>query len=319
MIHLREDSPFRPVDWRWQKAVRLHRDGRPVSRVRDDEFVAKAVRFLREKAACADEWALLDLSARWPSLFDAHEVYQAAEGGPRATRWEVEARLLAGASPERVGARVGLSPDAVRWYEALFFHVTDRLSTPGWVAHHAIGPSVHEGLLNERDYGLLWKWYGYGGGEHLLDAVTALWVAPVRADGPDGVRTFCGAQQRAQLDKKALLAMLTLRTTDAFQKMQLGELHAKYLELEKTAGGGGGGAEAFVAGLEAALRALPWGVGRGGNAARHVPALGAAGDADAHAAEPRAGELLAGRAGVPVPALAAAAQLSFPVPAPKEG
>ena len=65
LYNLRQDSPLRPPDWRWQKAVRLVQDRRPLSRTRDDPAVERAVRFHTERERHAgDQWALLDVADR---------------------------------------------------------------------------------------------------------------------------------------------------------------------------------------------------------------------------------------------------------------
>lgn len=307
MIHLCKDSPQRPPDWRWERALRLRRSGRSLSRRVDDAWVAAAKKYQADRERCTDEWDVVALAARYPALLHAHELWTRTLPHFRA---ELEARLLTGDGVEAAAARMGLDLDVVKWYEALFFHVTDRVTNRPWVVHCVIGPAVQDGLA-ERDYGPMWKLLGWAMGDGVLDVLVSGVAAQVRPDTAGGVRAAIVDQARAQIDRKALIASVTLRCGDAYAKLQLLELQAKLREIEQAAGAGGSD-ESFKANLDALLRALPWGVGRGGRAAPDVPALGPADAAEAGGVEPRAAELLAARAGWPAGPPAADAGVGFP-------
>lgn len=312
MVNLRPDSPFRPVDWRWERALLLRRSNRLPHRQHDDTYIAQALRFVTERERVVDDWTLAGFAARWPHLYDAHQLRHFPE---QSRRSELEAWLLTATPVADIAARIGLSVDMVRWYEALFFHVTDRLLDQSWVAHHVLGDALHSGGLGETNYSLLWKFMAYKGGPFVLEAFTGLLSNPTRPTSPDGLRPFYTAQGRAAFDKKGFIAALTLRCNDPFSKLQLGELWARFQEIERAAQSGSASDEAMKDHIAGGLRALAWGVGTAGRAAGHVPALGTAAAHDRMAAEPRAAEQLSLRAGDPTPALAAVADLKFP---PKE-
>src|SRR5580765_3481828 len=92
---LRDLSPAtrsRPVNWRWQVALNMEK-GSSVPRHWGDQWVAKAIQFIRALRGCRDAIGILDLGDKMPELSDAffHFADQAQIG-----RWLLEARLLSG-------------------------------------------------------------------------------------------------------------------------------------------------------------------------------------------------------------------------------
>jgi len=54
-------------------------------------------------------------------------------------RAELDALILANKSPKAISKRTNLDPEAVVWYERMFYDVRDRLSRKGWICANAIG------------------------------------------------------------------------------------------------------------------------------------------------------------------------------------
>lgn len=285
-------APWRPVDWRWKRAVRLREAGRiaPTINHRGDVFLRRALDFLTAWDRCQSDWDFERLCGRWPALAQARNLRDSPE--KESLRWEVEARLLARQTPEEIAGLLYATADTIAWYEALWFNVTDRLDSLSWVVHHALGRDMHY-ALRDNDTGTLWRYYGYAGGRYVLDAALSLGSGHP-AEGPDAVQAYHQDEARFVLSRKLHEAALTLRTGDPFVKMQLVELQTKWLAMQKEAASGTAG-EQLMQHVQAVLGGLSWQV------ARALPAPGrhaGPGGAYAHlAAEPRAAELIAAAAG----------------------
>src|SRR5690242_428129 len=108
--------PWRPTDWRWQRAQALVCQGRYFSRKRDDAETGEAVHYLRRLARCASERDLERLARAYPDVHAARLLHEGA-GGQAV---EAQARLLARQSPQEAAAALGLPAGVVEAYEALF-------------------------------------------------------------------------------------------------------------------------------------------------------------------------------------------------------
>ena len=126
-------DPFRPVDWRWRRAVYLLENNPPVSPRRDDAWARAAVRFYQGLRQCQDEAARQGLARRLPAIFQAHALYA---GPPSLARWHLEARLLTPESFGQVAAKCRTTPEVVEAYESLFFCIRDRLHVEGYIVFY---------------------------------------------------------------------------------------------------------------------------------------------------------------------------------------
>jgi hypothetical protein len=288
MIHLCTTSPLRPLNWRWQKAQALRESGRAPSRSRDDEWVRLARRFQVELMTVRDDWQMLALAERYPSLVEAREVH--TNDGLRGARWELEARLLSkDENIANVCRRLCLTPGGVRAYEALYFNVADRLDNTGWVVHSVIGPLVHAGL-SERQYEILWKLYGFFYGPVFLDCLIDTVVPTSRPASVDKVPAAIQDDFRNVLRRKALVAIRTMPVNSFTQPMIL-EIETKYQEMEKALSGAAGGTQILVDTIGDLMGSMRnrWTVGDG---TEDRPVAKRLMLADGSAAEYRAGELM---------------------------
>jgi hypothetical protein len=208
-------NPFRPVDWRWERAGEAIKD-RSLSRSGDDTSVRRAYRFRRRLQAARSEADLAILSDEMADIYWAHELYikktntsETLQEESRAAG-EIEARLLAAQSHAAIADRFGIEAATITAYEALFFNVSEKLQHPSYIVHNAIGGRVHHGA-QERDVVVLWKFYGYFYGPAMLDALCEMVVNPTR---PDRGATLMAAMTDAThntITRRALLAAQTMK------------------------------------------------------------------------------------------------------------
>jgi hypothetical protein len=288
-LHLHADSPFRPPDWRWQLALAVRARQAHASEL--DTYGRKAVDFLAALDGAVTAQARARLRKRFPMLTQAYGAY--AETAPQV-RAELEARVLADDTAERMTGRTGMNPHAVAWFEKLYYDVRPRLSQTSYVLHLAIGVEAVTYIRDRDDsYAVLWKLFGYSGGPYVLDLAIQSLIPPLasgkaasmaqaEAWGPDA--------KHVALAYRSLVELAKLRPLTADTKLALLEASnsaAKVAAEAKALGGVAAGTEQFLTGIQAALDRVTWGTGTAGRKA--FPRLTALDDC---AAEPRADELL---------------------------
>jgi len=127
-------DPARELHWRWRRAKEVLDTGQNYSTRRDDLETGRAVGFLRALRRSVTPAQLARLRRKMPDLMGAYQLHN--DDG--RVRLEVEARFLAKQSPAEIAAKVGVSSDAVRTYEALFFNVADRIKCCDYIVVRAI-------------------------------------------------------------------------------------------------------------------------------------------------------------------------------------
>jgi hypothetical protein len=157
--------PSRPLDWRWQRAVRLAR-GEDRRRPWDDDWVARARRFLASPGRAGGASGRDRRAGTDPAVSGARGL----RGGPPRRRWELEARLLAGQSDSEIAGKMNIEARVVGAYEAVFYDVRDGLGASDWIHLVVIGHRLHEGF-DPGDAEVILKAYAYNFGPVVLGAL----------------------------------------------------------------------------------------------------------------------------------------------------
>jgi len=164
-LQLQVDSPFRVLDWRWQQAQQIVAANRRRPRFSVDPQTVWTMDYQRALGQCPDERARVHAASKWPSLAAAREL--AEVNSP--LRWEVEARLLAEQSDAEIAQACALACETVHSYEAIFFHVRDRLTASDWIAGQiGLGP------IFAHDLRRIWQHFGYRSGVLVLETIIAI-------------------------------------------------------------------------------------------------------------------------------------------------
>ena len=253
-LHLtyRKSNPRRPVDWRWQLAEYLSTSGRDIPPTHLDDDLRVAFGFQQEIAECRDNDDRLKLLNRLPDFYEAWDMSQALDANHH--RWEIEARLLARNSPQRISNCLGISERTVDIYESWFFNVRDRLEHSGYIAHQVLGQCVHRGL-STRDYDCLWKLMGYYRGspdvDHMIEGYKALGECE---EFTAGVRSV----SKRALEVKAMIILQGM-PIDAETRPLILDTWVKLLQMEQAADGGGGASQTMITNnLMYFLERIPW-------------------------------------------------------------
>lgn len=279
-FNLSAQSPMRPTDWRWQ----LIRSGRAIGRSNRDIWLTATREFfnvLRPPGSTAPtgasgragsledaaDWRLFDrCSASLGKMAKQVAAAWALYAAPRQTlRAELEARLLADELTENISKKTLIPIDTVNAYANVFFHVHDRLLSSTWVIQCVLGEEYHINFT-ERNYGLIWKVYGYFGGASKLDVVIA----------KTGIRKELSSEEafeqerRVSLIYKAAIAARGLNVNGHTQLAILDHVHALDIYRSQM------GQETPVAtGLKALLEDIQIGLAKRGSGPRIVEPSGA--------------------------------------------
>ena len=97
--------------------------------------------------------------------------------GDALDRAELESRILAGQSTAEIAQACGQPEPVVVTYSEVFFEVTSRINSKGWIQYFAIAERGPLGL-NGWSVPELWKFQGFWGGPIVVDAL----IAPVAKD-----------------------------------------------------------------------------------------------------------------------------------------
>jgi hypothetical protein len=221
--HVRFDF-FRPLDWRRLEAEKLAaRQGR--SRPVDDPAVAALAAFA---AAERRSRRRRDEPPEWARLREARGLW--SDGG--LLRAEVEARILAGQTDVEIAIEYGLVPEAVRWFEAAFFCVRDRLRARDWITGRVIGRH-----FPPADPAPVWKLYAYWGGPLALDLVQSVMAGrPLPVVGRPAVNDD-SAYADATVRFLVSLHVSALRATSAAEWLGLIEAYAAAQREDRRRGG----------------------------------------------------------------------------------
>lgn len=260
-LRLLADNPLRPVDWRWQRAAAILEGDRsmPASRRKDkpDGFmwINRAVKFQRELRAAQNDIQRAALAERRPDIFWAHWVWTAQND----IKHIIEAQLLAQSPDHSIGWRCNLLPGSVKAYEALFFNVRDKLQHRSYVLNSVIGPAIHRGL-NEREYDLLWKLYGYFLGPCIVDALESMFTNAGWCSDPSAVGAAVMDDAVGTLKLKAALAAKTVHVNQHTQ-LALLEAFTKFVEIERNTDSVGKAQEQILDHISAMMTTLPFNIG----------------------------------------------------------
>jgi hypothetical protein len=156
---------------------------------------------------------------------------------------ELEALVLARKKPEHISKHTGLSASAVRWYEALWFDVRDRLCRPGWVSAQVIG-SLHQGSVATLLPALV-RAYGYysKSTRTVRQAVTGFDPVAARQAARDNPDRFFAADAIAAGGLKAALAIRLMPLVDRKVYGRVIELHQEALRIQADTAEPTGGAD----------------------------------------------------------------------------
>jgi hypothetical protein len=159
-------SPDRRPDWRYQRVCELIDRDRPGRCRPFDDRPTRAMRDFLVQFRVADAQQRQRLAKVYPGPSAAYALHQCADSDLRMT---VECRILAGLSDEEIASKHALSAIAVQWYEAIFFHVRDRMEALDWIIATVLNPERSQLSPTQRTLKRIAYFLGPAALEYLLD------------------------------------------------------------------------------------------------------------------------------------------------------
>lgn len=254
-------NPHRSPSWRWQRALEIHEgNGLPTTRRRDDPisyaYINRALQFLRQYDACANDQERAVLADQSPDIFWAYWIWS-DQASPQ--RYSIEAHILARGTDYEIAYRCGTTTEVVKMFEALFFDVRERLQHRSFILHTVMGPAIHRGLT-EREFDLLWKLYGYFLGPYVLEALESKFSNPVWCGNAEAVGAAVLDDAIGTLKLKAAVATKTVAVNQHTQ-LALMEQFTKFIEVERNSDSAGKAQEQILDHISAMMTTLPFNVG----------------------------------------------------------
>jgi hypothetical protein len=150
------------------------------------------------------------------ALVEAHRIRWSLDAEERAI---VEARLLARETDEEIARKSGISPEAVKYYEALFFSVRDRLNAHDWIIktiHSTAGQGLVYGkeALNEQHRHTVYRLFGYFGGPLVIDATVSTLSPRPRPLNQEDCSEWLNDALRVGIKEAAMMAVASFSKTN---------------------------------------------------------------------------------------------------------
>lgn len=211
-------SPFRSPNWRSERAKDIASRGKH-SRCskRDDKFIKEYRAFLVKYNRGGGENKLDNLFSSNPGLYYAHAIYLSHQSDEKLPLL-VEARILSGQANEQIALMISTIPEAIEYYEKLFFSVRDRRESVDWVMSQIIIPSmagVPESFsgdpYNYSEYSNYYysstlKYFAYFGGPVVCDLMIYGTYAGGQPKSADDVEDYIESQFMLKIGRSGMIA-----------------------------------------------------------------------------------------------------------------
>lgn len=185
--------------WRWQRVQDLIATNRRPDK-HDDDPTKIAWRMCKSVSATPEVRA--SHRRRYGTWLQAYLIYLAND----AHRWEIEARLLTGASATEIAAKLKIEAGVVNAYATLFFDVIGRLQAHDWIWGTAVRVGLW-GMSRPREADI-WRYVAVSGDSAVLDVLVSDYLGRVEPIYPDrhalaeDIRTLVYFTTTPMADKK---------------------------------------------------------------------------------------------------------------------
>lgn len=283
-------NPFRNPAWRCRRVLELV-DASPVRRahrVHDDEYVKKFRLFMLSLKAAQTESARLRLFHREPGIYYANQFYNHPDSGWRAI---LDARILAREPDDFIADEFDTIPEAIYWYEKLFFNVRDRLHSRSYIVKSVLGigqgaVTDAEGSITTEQQAMAYKLFAYFGGPMVLDVLLFGCEGRSMPTKVDQAEEWLDESVKSAIRIKSAVTARFM-SINKFSMLQLLEIQQRFMQFEKEArlAAGGAGAD-YQANIERFFEQIPLAIGSAAKKGRTQASL----YFDETSAEPRAVE-----------------------------
>lgn len=271
---------FRRPDWRWERVLRMvdrHPTPGRASR-RDDDFVRRARTFVLRWRSRNTEEEREELFWEEPGLYYAYELFERQTAQPEGALF-LQARLLARQTFEQIAELLSTVPDTVRWYEALFFNVADRLQNRDWITKHVLLPALlrQTTLTGQSNSPFMdsvaarpfldgsLKLFAYFGGPHVADVMITGFQSGKPPASADGLAEWFDGHWSMTVRRRSTQAALQFEI-NKFNVTELLTVHARLIELDRSEQNREQQRTAAEKHIQAMIDQIAWVVGQDGQA-----------------------------------------------------
>lgn len=267
-------DPFLKPYWRHERVVRMlhvapperckHYDDRWVQGYRQFLFTWRRGESHREQLRYDN-----------PGLFYAYSLYDRMPLEPDIALM-IEARLLAGISAESIAEDCKTMPETIRWYERLFFNVSDFLSHHDWMMKNVLLPAADRfapAELEDDDgkakpsYAIVrphldmtLKFFAYFGGPLICDVLISGFRRNRYVRKVEDISDYFNNQFMLQLQRRSTQTIGQFEI-NKYNVMELFATHTKLIELTRSNKSQEVRHTEFEQNVNAMLTEFPWNVG----------------------------------------------------------
>lgn len=216
-------------DWRWHRARYLRAHGLEPSQDEHDRHLRSVIKFQDRLENCRTEDDFRRLRRSMPVTYEAYQSYAL---GSEGNRDELEARILAREPLESIANKLATTTAAVKCFQRIFFHVSDRIDARSWIIRYAVNRGKTLRDLDVTDYGTLLRHYGYAYGPEYVDELAYRLSGSQRPQTQEEVDACLVATAHRSLRQKALVATRAVSVDDPKNAVKLTQLMLRLEELE---------------------------------------------------------------------------------------
>ena len=127
-------------DWRFRRIFRLYNGCEPPEQNKDDKFTIQYYRYYKHHMdTMKSDVIFCNSIKKYPAQYFAYQLQR----DPKSLIF-VMPQILCGRSVSDIAKFMGISEDAVLYYEKIFFDVRDKLASPGCIFSELIDINLDE-------------------------------------------------------------------------------------------------------------------------------------------------------------------------------
>lgn len=271
LANYQRNNPFRTPAWRYER-VKWCLSQSPYARSsKADDKTTRLFRTFLMRWLSAAGAERENLYHKAPDLYYANELFQRKFQTQTRQTCLIEARLLARTPVDEIARLAGTTPQAIVYYESLFFNVTPYLENRDWVTSSVLAPALSESVysphLNSKGNQVLplvhpfydgsLKYFAYFAGPLAVDYFISGFHPSDSAPTADGYEAWLNKHWSRTLKRRSVEAATKMEVT-RYDIMQLFSIHSDLIKTEKITEGAGGASREHEAAIVDALQSVPF-------------------------------------------------------------
>jgi len=276
-VNLNKYDPFLRPDWRFDRVLELvSRQPTPGRTTRfNDDYIKVARSFmLRWKKGYLEREKL---KRENPGMYFAFIIWDKINTDPEV-QFIIEAAILSGKTNSEVAHEVCTCPEAIEWYEAIFFNVKERRANHGWIFKHVLLPASDRFVKDEDDddddtpqfttspvirphLDMTLKFFAYYGGPLMCDFMLTGFKRGMPVNTQDEIGDWLNEQWMISIQRRSTQST-HLFEVNKYNVMELFATHARIMEIQKSSESQEDRHSTIERHIHSMLTEIPWTVGK---------------------------------------------------------